>query len=122
MRGTWSLTRCPAPTRTEGGTLRCVQTLAGCSTPTHRRWDRLAPLMAIVWWLRPWWPNAIGRAQDRRDAHTCPNVWPCTACVRERTQLAEEGRRLASERDDLITRGVDPADLLIPLYPQEDDR
>lgn len=31
--------------------------------------------------------------------------------------LVEQGRRLASERDDLITSGVDPADLLIPRAP-----
>lgn len=31
----------------------------------------------------------------------------------------EEGRRLASERDDLIAAGVDPADLLVPLAPGE---
>jgi len=32
--------------------------------------------------------------------------------------LAEQGRRLASKRDDLIAAGVDPSDLLIPLHPQ----
>lgn len=31
----------------------------------------------------------------------------------------EQGRRLASEREDLIAQGVDPADLLIPLAPEE---
>jgi hypothetical protein len=30
---------------------------------------------------------------------------------------AEQGRRLASERDDLIAQGVDPADLTVPLHP-----
>lgn len=29
--------------------------------------------------------------------------------------LAEEGRRLASQRDDLIAAGADPRDLLVPL-------
>lgn len=29
----------------------------------------------------------------------------------------DEGRRLASERDDLIAAGVDPAELLVPLAP-----
>jgi hypothetical protein len=33
--------------------------------------------------------------------------------------LLEEGRRLASDRDDLIARGVDPAELPIPLAPME---
>lgn len=29
-----------------------------------------------------------------------------------------EGQRLASERDDLIAQGVDPAELLVPLAPR----
>lgn len=33
-------------------------------------------------------------------------------------ELMEEGRRLASERDDLIADGIDPAELLIPLAPE----
>lgn len=31
--------------------------------------------------------------------------------------LAEQGRRLASERDDLIAKGVDPSTLEVPLRP-----
>lgn len=31
--------------------------------------------------------------------------------------LAEQGRRLASQREDLIAQGVDPADLDVPLHP-----
>jgi hypothetical protein len=31
--------------------------------------------------------------------------------------LLERGRRLASQRDDLIAAGVDPADLAVPLAP-----
>jgi len=31
--------------------------------------------------------------------------------------LAEQGRRLASEREDLIAQGVNPADLMVPLHP-----
>lgn len=80
MKGYLSLTRCPAPVHTRGGTLSCVSTRKGCTDPAHRRWDRVAPLMAVVWWLKPWWPNALGRAQDRGEAHVCPNVQPCTAC------------------------------------------
>lgn len=33
------------------------------------------------------------------------------------TALAEQGRRLASQREDLIAQGVDPNDLPIPLHP-----
>lgn len=32
--------------------------------------------------------------------------------------VAEEGRRLASEREDLIAAGVNPAVLAVPLYPE----
>jgi hypothetical protein len=32
--------------------------------------------------------------------------------------LAEEGRQLASQREDLIAQGVDPSALEIPLYPE----
>lgn len=32
-------------------------------------------------------------------------------------RLREQGRRLASQRDDLIATGADPAELAIPLYP-----
>lgn len=31
------------------------------------------------------------------------------------SQMTEEGRRLASQREDLIAEGVDPAELLVPL-------
>lgn len=34
-----------------------------------------------------------------------------------RRRLTEQGRRLASERDDLIAQGVDPAELVVPLAP-----
>lgn len=30
--------------------------------------------------------------------------------------LLEEGRRLASERENLIAQGVDPADIAVPIY------
>lgn len=39
------------------------------------------------------------------------------AAERERRNLEEEGLRLASERDDLIAEGVDPAVLEVPLAP-----
>lgn len=75
------MTRCVAPTSTAGGWLSCVQTREGCSTPSHRRWDRWAPILGVVWRIRPWWPNALGRAQDRGEAHT-PSVQPCRYCVK----------------------------------------
>lgn len=85
MRGTWSTTRCPAPTSTDGGVLRCITTRSGCRTPEHRRYDRVRLLAAVVWWVRPWWPNTLGRARDRGHAHTCPVVRPCRACEAPRT-------------------------------------
>jgi hypothetical protein len=33
--------------------------------------------------------------------------------------LAEEGRRLASQRDDLIAEGADPAALDVPVHPAD---
>jgi hypothetical protein len=39
-----------------------------------------------------------------------------------RAALAELGRRLASQRDDLIARGVNPNLLLVPLHPDEPRR
>lgn len=32
--------------------------------------------------------------------------------------LAEEGRRLASEREELIAQGYDPTKLIVPLHPE----
>jgi thymidylate synthase len=40
----------------------------------------------------------------------------------EQDDVMERGRRLASEREDLITRGADPDDLIIPLAPSDDYR
>jgi hypothetical protein len=38
---------------------------------------------------------------------------------RKYVRLRERGRRLASEREDLVAAGVNPAELLIPAYPDE---
>lgn len=59
------LTRCPAPARTEWGTVRCVVRRDRCTHADHRRWDRLRVPMALVWRVRPWWPNVKGRAADK---------------------------------------------------------
>jgi hypothetical protein len=32
--------------------------------------------------------------------------------------LAEQGRDLASQREDLIAQGADPQDLAVPLHPE----
>ena len=46
---------------------------------------------------------------------------PLPLCLVEQPadDLAEQGRKLASARDDLIAQGFDPADLIMPLYPSE---
>lgn len=75
-----NLTRCPAPTHTPGGALRCLQSRP-CGQHPGSRWDVLLLPLAAVWAIRPWWPNRLGRAQDAGRAHT-PNVSPCKACVR----------------------------------------
>lgn len=38
---------------------------------------------------------------------------------RKYVRLREQGRRLASEREDLIAAGVDPTELAVPLHPIE---
>lgn len=43
---------------------------------------------------------------------------PTYQAITEKADLAEQGRRLASEREDLIAAGVDPALLEIPLHPR----
>lgn len=50
-------------------------------------------------------------------------IGPCGMCgaPASRDHLLEQGRRLASQREDLIAAGVDPADLLIPLAPLDTD-
>lgn len=45
--------------------------------------------------------------------HPPHEVWLGTAM--------EEGRRLASERENLIARGADPTDLAVPLAPLEEE-
>lgn len=76
-----SLTCCPAPSHTEGGTIRCVSRRP-CAAHTARYWDLLLIPAALIWTLRPWWPNHLGRARDRGHAHT-PNLHPCRACALE---------------------------------------
>jgi hypothetical protein len=60
--------------------------------------------------------------------YRCPHLGgraPCPPLCAEtffwQEDPAEEGRRLASQREDLITQGVDPADLLVPLHPADLD-
>lgn len=44
--------------------------------------------------------------------------WPADPAAPESTAvILEAGRRLASERDDLIAQGVDPAELVVPIGP-----
>jgi hypothetical protein len=47
----------------------------------------------------------------------CANCNALPAVPGSRDELAEEGRRLASEREDLIAAGVNPAELAVPLHP-----
>lgn len=60
-----NLRRCPAPVRTQWGTLRCVTVRPKCPHAAHRRWDLLRVPMAVLWAVKPWWPNAYGRRLDR---------------------------------------------------------
>jgi hypothetical protein len=59
------MSRCPAPARTEWGVVRCVVIRGRCKHPGHARWNWLLWPMAVVWAVRPWWPNSKGRAADK---------------------------------------------------------
>ncbi len=77
------------------------------------------------------WPcltcNGNGKAStfDRWGEHLidCPGDCQGTGSVYEdpgpaETVLVEQGRQLASRRDDLIAAGANPADLEIPISPK----
>lgn len=70
---------------------------------------------ALVWRAMgdPWRPD-----------EDFPNVRPLRgrSPSREIERAVAEGQRLASEREDLVARGVDPSELEVPLYPDDDDR
>jgi hypothetical protein len=90
-----NLSRCPAPVTTDFGVLRCIT--SDCNDETHVKWRRVTVLAALVWWAKPWWPNAKGRLADRgirvckkcgcTDARACdPPCWwveqfLCSRCV-----------------------------------------
>jgi hypothetical protein len=67
------------------------------------------------------------RVYDGAPATTLPRIESAAGLVwhvfakhdpeAERQALAEEGRRLASVREDLIAQGVDPSELPVPLHP-----
>ncbi|WP_460836499.1 hypothetical protein [Nocardioides marmoraquaticus] len=35
-----------------------------CDEPSHRPWRRIAWFMALLWAVKPWWPNAKGKLAD----------------------------------------------------------
>ena len=64
-------------------------------------------------------PSALAGQRDRIES-IAGLVWHVFAKydpAAERAALAEEGRRLASIREDLIASGVDPTELPAPLHP-----
>lgn len=61
-----NLRRCPAPVVTQWGTLRCVLLRAHCTNPRHASWNRVLWAMALLWAVKPWWPNSEGRTSDAR--------------------------------------------------------
>lgn len=77
------------------------------------------------------WEKYICRIENRMDwfrhLFLHPRVKPqqhwfidCPICQKEaRDKLMEQGRRMASQREDLIIYGVDPTHLEIPLSPEE---
>ncbi len=61
-----NIARCPAPATTRWGTLRCVTLRTHCTNPRHASWNRALWPMALLWAVKPWWPNSEGRAADAR--------------------------------------------------------
>lgn len=109
-----NLSRCPAPTRTEWGTLRCVVTRGRCTHASHTRWNLVLWPMALVWAVRPWWPNAKGRAADRAgqgrplnpDLERSLGDWAGRSVYAEQIQeqsaaVAKLRRRIAELRDQV---------------------
>lgn len=90
-------TRCPAPYFADAGALRCAQQTP-CDRHPGRRWRLLAPILDVVWRIRPWWPNALGRAQDDGRAHA-PLIYPCKACTAERA-LDHDPRAIRARHQD----------------------
>lgn len=96
-----TLSRCPAPAVTEWGTIRCVTQRDRCTEPGHRRWRPLLPAMALLWWAKPWWPDAKGKAMDRElkeEAHGHPKARPLAIAMRKALQLPR-GWRMAGYVD-----------------------
>lgn len=69
----------------------------------------------------------LGQGRMERDARAGQEVEVVVDCqggllvrpVSDTADLLEEGRSLASRRDDLIAYGIDPALLLVPEAPVE---
>lgn len=84
--------------------------------PTHR-WFAWRPVNTDDrgWrWLRLVWRQRVTLYHD----DFRKGRWFNYVVKRER-DLMERGRRLASERDDLIADGADPIDLIVPRYPRD---
>jgi hypothetical protein len=68
-----------------------------------------------------WRPSARPvEAAPRGTGHTATPEQAHQYAEAARAALREQGRQLASERDDLIAAGVDPSELAIPIAPEED--
>lgn len=69
-------------------------------------------------------PNAIPPLPFHDWRCDLDNPWLiCARCGQRNSgpgPLAEQGRRLASQRDDLIAAGVDPSALAVPIYPESE--
>lgn len=88
--------------------------------------DALASILEAAGLVRE--PIPVHRAPGNGSATTpCCGLTPFELPAHERlsndpeqvtcTALEEAGRRLASEREDIVAAGVDPAELLVPLAP-----
>lgn len=66
MKPRWfGWTRCAAPVTTEAGVLACVRTAGAGTCADHTEWRSFVWPLRILWTLKRWWPNEIGRAMDQ---------------------------------------------------------
>jgi hypothetical protein len=72
-------------------------------------------VLVALWPLAVWIRRREWRAFSRRHWRAHPSI--DQASHDRPDDLLEQGRRLASQRDDLIAQGVDPSELEMPLAP-----
>lgn len=64
--GRFARTRCAAPVTAAAGVLACVATAGTHGVcDDHHAWRSFVTPLRILWSIRRWWPNELGREMDR---------------------------------------------------------